>query len=257
MADVIISRVAVRGGSIRVLSAGAGPAVLYLHGLGDAGEMLPVLRSISAQHRVIRPDHPGFLDSDDLGASSVRDLASMHSELMDSLDIDDIDLIGCSLGGWIAAELALLIGDRARSLTLIDPAGLAGDGTAPDTFALDPDEVLTLTVHDPRLREEARTAPRDPARAEKLGRSRSTARRIAVEPHYMHDPTLDARLPAITVPTQVFWGREDGVIPVSYASSWTAALPQAELHVISSAGHLPHVERPDAVLRLLSLRGVS
>src|SRR5690606_24488824 len=180
-------------------------------------------------------DHPGFLRSSDSGAESPREIAAWYAEQLAAWDLDDVDLVGCSLGGWIAAELALLSPDRIRTLTLIDPAGLDDDGDMPNIFTLTPAETVVRTFATDAFR----TAPPPPPEtAELLARSRATAKRIAADP-YMHDPTLGARLAKLTMPTTVIWGAADGIIPVSVAESWRRAVPHAELTVIDDAGHLP------------------
>ncbi|TQL54032.1 alpha/beta fold hydrolase [Subtercola boreus] len=238
------------GGALRVVRAGHGPAVVYLHGTGDQGALLPALETLADDHLVVRPDHPGFIESDDFAVSDIADIGRVHEALLDELGIDEFVLIGCSLGGWVAAELALRVPERVRRLVLIDPAGLAGDGTAPDIFALTPEEALVATVFDDDRREAARRATPHPVITRRLARSRATAHRIAGDP-YMHDPSLAGRLGALTIPVSILWGREDGIVPLSYAAEWMAALPQAELTVVPKAGHLPHVERPDSLTAVI------
>jgi pimeloyl-ACP methyl ester carboxylesterase len=260
VAAVRTEHLALESGTIRVLSAGAGPDLVYLHGVGDAGAFLPVLSTLAEAHRVVRPDHPGFLESDDCGIRSVADIAAVHVQVLDALGIDRMILIGCSLGGWTAVELALLVPDRIERLVLIDPAGLPGDGTAPNVFELDPAAALEATVYAEDRRRAAREAAPDPLVAARLDRSRSTAQRIAGDP-YMHDPTLAARAAVVTsehgIPVQLVWGENDGVVPVSYLSSWQAVFPDAGSAVIPEAGHLPHVERPGAVLEAIALASES
>jgi pimeloyl-ACP methyl ester carboxylesterase len=244
---VSVRRQSLPAGHMRVVEAGEGPVLVYLHGVGDRGAMLPALVALADRFHVIRPDHPGFLESDELGVGSVRDIAAAQLTLLDTLGVDRFHLVGCSLGGWAATELALMAEQRIDSLTLIDPAGLAGDGSAPNTFTLPPERLLELTVHDEAGRQAARTAPADPATAALLRRNNETAERIAGSP-YMHDPGLADRARRLRLPVQVFWGENDGVIPVSYADSWAEVLPEARIEIIRSAGHLPHVERPDEFL---------
>ena len=253
-----IQRVPLTGGSLRVITAGSGPALVYLHGTGDQGELLPVLRTLSVNHFVVRPDHPGFIESDDIAPDGdhdlggVRGMAAVHEHLLDTLGVEEFVLVGCSLGGWTAAELALRIPDRVTRLVLIDPAGLPGDGSAPNIFELDAEDTLSATVHDPERRAAARAAARqgDPTISARIARSVARARSIASDP-YMHDPTLAARLGALKMPVDIVWGREDGIVPVSYARSWTDALPQARLTIVPEAGHLPHVEKPATFLEVM------
>ncbi|MCS5734779.1 alpha/beta fold hydrolase [Herbiconiux daphne] len=256
MTDERIERLTLHGGQLRTITAGDGPPLVYLHGVGDNGAFLPVLGDLAERFRVIRPDHPGFLESDDFAVESVGDLAAVHRQALDALGIDRLTLIGCSLGGWTAVELALLVPERVEQLILIDPAGLAGDGTAPNVFELDPVSALEATVFDEDRRAAARANPREPTVAALLARNRATARRIAGDP-YMHDPSLAARATRWAaehpVPVHLVWGENDGVVPVSYLSAWRHVFPEARVTVIPRAGHLPHVERPQEFLEATGL----
>lgn len=242
-----VQRVVLRRGSLRVITAGEGVPLVYLHGVGDDGSMLPILSRLAEYYSVVRPDHPGFLESDDMQVATVAEIAAVQLELVDSLGIDQFVLVGCSFGGWVAAELALLVPDRVISLTLIDAAGLAGDGSAPDLFSLSPEESLRATIFDPARRAAALAVPRPSALTERLLRSRAEAYRLASNP-LMHDPTLRERLAALTVNSHIVWGAEDGIIPVAYAAEWAEAIAQSRVSVIEQAGHLPHVEHTEEFL---------
>lgn len=232
-------------GAVRYLEAGDGPSLVYLHGMGDTGSLLPVFQELASSRRVIRPDHPGFLFSSVGPFDSARELAHWYVSFVDRLGVTSFDLVGCSFGGWLAAELALLIPARVTSLTLIDPAGLGGNGTAPSVFTATSEESVNRTFATERMR--SRAGERAPAEetAALLTRGLTAASCLASEP-YMHDPSLDHRLSALGIPTQVIWGADDGVIPVVYAESWRRALPHADVTIIPNAGHLPHLEQPEA-----------
>ncbi|WP_290805936.1 alpha/beta fold hydrolase [Herbiconiux sp.] len=248
-----VERLALSGGTLRLITAGDGPALVYLHGTGDQGSLLPVFATLAEQYRIVRPDHPGFLQSDDFrpAITSIAEIAAVHEQLLDELGIDEFVLVGCSLGGWVAAELALRIPHRVRRLVLIDPVGLAGDGSAPNLFDLTSEQALVATVHDEGRRAAARSAAPDPQVAAGLARSRAAAQRLAGDP-YMHDPSLAGRLGSLALPVELVWGDDDGIVPVSYARFWLDALPQAHLTVVPDAGHLPHVEQPQAVRDVLT-----
>lgn len=240
--------VVVDGIRIHVLSAGGGFPLVYLHGAGDLGGWLPALGGLAGSFRVVRPDHPGYNGSDDApGVGSVADLADRYVPILDALGVDRCHLVGTSLGGWLAAELALRIPARVERLVLVDPAGLPAAIPAPSMFEVSPDVLIELTCGDAeslaagRARDAAVRA--DAVLLGRRGRNGATTARLAGEP-YLHDPGLAARLPGLRTPTLLVWGALDGLCPVETAARWTALLPDARLHVVDGAGHLPLVDRP-------------
>lgn len=241
--------VRVRGAALRVLDQGEGPPVLYLHGVGDTGLMLPLIERLSSHRRVVRPDHPGFLHSEAAGTTSVREVAQCHAALLNELGLVDVDVIGCSLGGWIAAELALAAPELVRSLLLVAPVGMPGDGSAPDVFSLAGPALREATVADPVRR--AAAPPPSPATIELLARNLSELRRIT--PAGMSDSSLAPRLSALRCPTKVVWGAADGLLPLRYADDWMRVLPDATLAVVPGAGHVPHAEDPVGFLEASGL----
>lgn len=231
-----------------MLACGVGPALLYLHGVGDLGRWTPSLSRMAEEHRVVRPDHPGFNGSDGAGVSSPAEVAAVHSRLLDALGLDRVTVVGCSFGGWVAAELARREPRRVTRLVLIDPAGMPAGEPGPRVLDLDPLEAAGLTFAGAGARASAQAraavlAETDPTAYGHDLRNRQTARRLAGDP-YMCDPELPTRLAGLTQPVLLLWGEQDRIVPLSHARSWTDALPDAELAVIPGAGHLPHAERP-------------
>nr|WP_275585461.1 alpha/beta fold hydrolase [Blastococcus saxobsidens] len=229
--------------------------MVYLHGAGDLGGWLPALGALATGHRVLRPDHPGFNRSgDDPTVTSVGDLARRYPAILDALGVDHFSLVGTSLGGWLAAELALLAPERVEHLVLVDPAGLPADRPIPDMFRTPPGELLALLCGDADSlaagRARAAAVQADPALVERRTRNTATAARLAGEP-YMHDPGLGPRLSGLRVPTLVVWGALDGLFPVDLAQQWLRALPSARLHVVEGAGHLPPADRPEEFVRVV------
>jgi pimeloyl-ACP methyl ester carboxylesterase len=240
---------------VHVLSAGTGSPLLYLHGSGDLGGWLPALGSLATTFRVVRPDHPGFNASDDdPAANSVAALADRYLQVLEALDLDRFDLVGTSLGGWLAAEIALRAPERVARLVLVDPAGLRPETPAPNMFETDPDELVVLTCGDEaslaagRQRDAAVRA--DAVLSERQRRNTASAARLAREP-YMHDPELAPRLADLRTPTLVIWGPLDGLFPVGVAAQWVGLLPDARLHVVDGAGHLPLVDRPEEFVEVV------
>jgi pimeloyl-ACP methyl ester carboxylesterase len=245
----------VRGTRVRMLTAGSGDPLLYLHGAGDLGMWLPALSALAGLYRVWRPDHPGFNGSEDRdGIDSVHDLAFFYLDLLDRLDAERVVVVGSSLGGWLAADLATIEPRRVSSLVLLDAAGVRAEVPTPDVFTLSPVELAELLHHDEGLRSAAvRQAERiedDAERFERFLRNRISSAHLGWNP-YMHDPKLLDRLHRISAPTLVVWGARDRLLPVGYARRWAELLPEARLEIVEDAGHLPLVERPDAALGVL------
>lgn len=255
-ASVAEESVTVRGTGLRLLRSGSGPPILVLHGSGDRGDWVPFLSLLAEEHSVLRPDHPGFNWSDDDDRiDSVHDLAFFYLDFLDELGLDAVDLVGISLGGWIAAELAILAGSRVGKLILIDAAGIRVEGVpAPDYFLLGPEELSDTVWHDPDIKahnlEWGRTVAEDAEAFGRFLRGRASTAHLAWNP-YFHDPKLLERVHRIRSDTMILWGAEDRLFPVAYGQRWRELIPQAGFHVIENAGHLPHVERPDEVHALV------
>jgi pimeloyl-ACP methyl ester carboxylesterase len=249
----------VRGTRIRMLTAGSGDPLLYLHGSGDLGLWTPALAGLAETHRVYRPDHPGFSGSADRdGIDSVHDLAFFYLDLLDEIlgeiGAEQVILVGASLGGWLAADLATIEPRRVGRLVLVDAAGVRAEIPTPDLFTKSPVELAELLYHDESLRaaavRQAEEAEQDPERFTRFLRNRITAAHLGWNP-YLHDPKLPDRLHRITAPTLIMWGAQDRMLPVGYADRWAELLPKAELAIVGDAGHLPLVEQPAAALAVL------
>jgi pimeloyl-ACP methyl ester carboxylesterase len=248
--------VSVRGTRVRVLRQGSGEPLVFLHGAGVRGAWLPVLAGLATHWAVWRPDHPGFNESDDDDRiDSVHDLAFFYLDLLDALELPRVTLVGASLGGWLAAEIAVLAPDRVAALVLIDAAGLRVAGEpAPDVFTLNPIQLAELLYHNPALRsaavEEAGVLDQSPEALRTYLRNRIATSHLAWNP-YFHDPKLPDRLHRVTAPTVVIWGREDRIVPVAHARRWQELIADVRLELIDDAGHLPHVEQPERVVEIL------
>ena len=245
----------VRGRRVRVAQAGEGAPLVYLHGAGDLGDWGPELSLLARDFTVYRPDHPGFNQSDDdPSVDSVLDLAFSYLDLFDCLGLDRPSLVGVSLGGWIAAQIAVLDPGRAAKLVLVGAAGLRADIPTPDMFTLGPEQLAELLFHRPDLRAAAVAAAGqitdDPELFQRYLRNRMASAHLAWNP-YFHDPKLPGRLHRLAAPVLVVWGAEDRLLPVGYAHQWVAALGAARLEIIDEAGHLPMAEQPEAFATLV------
>jgi acetyl esterase len=247
-------RVSTRAGRVRVrvLSAGAGEPVVFLH--GPFGLVWDAFLDRLAEHfRVIAPEHPGAGASEggeQLG--SVYELVLHYLDLFDALHLDRLTLVGHSFGGMVAAELAACAPERVRRLVLLDALGLWDDRMpVADYNAMAPDQLVRRLFADPAgpAAEAFRSLPEDPE-----GRVRALVDRIAtlaatnqfVWP--IPDKGLAGRLDRVRMPVLVLWGLQDGIVPPAYAERFAGLLPAATVRWVEGAGHFPHVERPEAVL---------
>jgi pimeloyl-ACP methyl ester carboxylesterase len=241
----------VQGVQLEVVERGHGRPILWLHGEDGLDAEAPVLKTLASSARVVAPSHPGYGHSAEAdGIDTVDDLAYLYLDLLAQLDARDAVVVGCSLGGWIASEMAVKCTGRISRLVLLAPLGIkVGDRETrdiPDIFALHPDEVLALQYHDPaRARLDLATLSDD--RLTVLARNREATALYAWEP-YFHNPKLRARLHRVEVPTLLLWGAADRFVAAEYyGAAYRDAISGARLETIAGAGHFPHLEQPAAV----------
>jgi pimeloyl-ACP methyl ester carboxylesterase/quercetin dioxygenase-like cupin family protein len=221
--------------------------VLLLHGGAGPRSMTGFADLLSARARVIVPVHPGF-DGTPRPAelASVRELAAVYAQFVRDLNLSGVTVIGNSVGGWIAAELALAestgSASPVSSVVLVDAAGLQIESApVPDVSRLTPDEIGQLSYYSP---EKFRIDPATMTDEQRAARAANFGALAAYSGSAGADPTLLSRLPAITIPTLVVWGTADRMIPLEHGRAYAAAIPAAQLTVIDHAGHLPQLEAP-------------
>jgi pimeloyl-ACP methyl ester carboxylesterase len=244
------SWISLHGVRLEVVERGRGHPIVWLHGEEGLDPEAPFLDLLARHGRVIAPSHPGFGQSPDVDTfDSVDDLAYLYLDLLAERDARDAVVIGASLGGWIAAELAVKCTARLGRLVLVAPLGIkVGDRETrdiPDIWALDPDEVVRLQWADPARAAVDYTALQE-ERVRVIARNREATALYGWDP-YMHDPKLKQRLHRIDVPTLLLWGADDRFVTSGYyGAAYQALIPGARLETIAGAGHFPHLERPDA-----------
>ncbi len=228
--------------------AGHGHPYLLLHGGGGPLTVAGFAALLAGHGRVITPTHPGFGGTDrPAGMDSPAALAAAYVELLEALEMTDVCVVGNSLGGWVAAEIALLGSPRVAAVVLVDAIGIDVAGhPLPDFFSLTPAEVAQRSWFDPSKSVDPATLP--PALQATLPGNRAA---LAVYGGTMADPALLARLPAVSVPTLVVWGEADRIGDLDYGRAYAAAIPGARFEVLPGAGHLPQLETPDALLALV------
>ena len=239
--------ITVSGIQIEMIERGHGQPLLLLHpGIGIEADA-PVLERLATRSRLLVPTHPGFGRSEAPKAfDRIDDLAYFYLDLLEELDLRDVAVVGVSLGGWIAAEIAIKSTARISHLVLANPVGIKVGGREhrdiADIFAISEDDFLKLAYCDPVAGKRDYKAMPD-ADVKAVARNLEATARYAWSP-YMHDPKLKQRLHRIRIPTLVLWGAADKLIDESYGRAYCDAIPGARFEPIERAGHFPHVEQP-------------
>lgn len=246
---------------VRYYEGGAGPDLVYLHGAGGVTEADPFLAALAETHHVYAPLVSGYGDSEE--APEIRDMLdfTLHAwDVVEALGLKDPILVGHSMGGMIAAEMAAIAPNDVSRLALIAPAGLWDDDhPIPDIFAMLPFEMPQLLFHDAAAGAAIMTAGRnveDPgflqaylvANARQLG----MAGRILFP---IPERGLAQRLYRIKARTVLVWGDSDRLVPPAYAHAFKKAIKGAELVSIPEAGHMVIVEKTAAVVEAVSRLG--
>lgn len=229
---------------IRTMRAGSGPPLLFLHGAGGAGVWLPFMETLSQRFDVIVPEHPGFGASETPDwLDNVGDLAYFYLDVIEALNLDRVNLVGTSLGGWIAAEIAVRDCRKLATLTLSAAAGIHVKGVRKgDIFMWSREQLIRNLFHDPRFAEAALALPVSDDDQMIFAKNNLTTARLAWQPRF-HNPHLSKWLHRVSVPTLILCGDDDKVIPPAYGEAYAGLIPGARLEVIPACGHLPQIEK--------------
>ena len=252
MTDHTNTKLAVRGCNITMIRGGAGRPLLMLHGAGGAGSWLPYMADLATRHDVIVPEHPGFGASDTPDwLDTIPDLANFYLDFLDQLDLKNVNLVGHSLGGWIAAELAARNTSRLASLTLVAAAGIHVKGVAQvDSFLRNDEQRVRDFFHDPKRADEMLKHLSRPELEDVNLKNRTTTAKLIWQPRG-YDPHLHKWLHRIDVPTLLLWGANDKLFPKEYAAAFQKLIPGSSVTIIPDCGHIPQVERRSAFIAAL------
>jgi pimeloyl-ACP methyl ester carboxylesterase len=252
MADPTSTKISVRGCNIGLMRGGSGRPLLILHGASGAGTWLPYMTDLAARHDVIVPEHPGFGSSDTPDwLDTIPDLASFYLDFLDQLDLENVDLVGHSIGGWIAAELAVRNTRRLASLTLIAAAGIHVKGVAQiDPFLRTDEQRIRDFFHDQKRADEMVARLLKPELEDANLKNRTTTAKLVWQPRG-YDPHLYKWLHRIDVPTLLVWGADDRLFPKDYAFAYQRLIPGSSVAIIPECGHVPQVEQRAAFVAAL------
>jgi pimeloyl-ACP methyl ester carboxylesterase len=241
-----------------IMSGGTGDPFMYLHStLGESTLWLPFYQAFAKKFRVLVPTHPGFGKSGGFEQiDTIEDMAFHYIELFDALGLEEILLGGVSLGGWIAAEIAVRWPERVKKLWIADAPGLkVEDQPLGDLFRLTQSRrrLREILFEDPDGAMASMIIKDEPDESTLLSayQSMTVLARLIWERPY--DPKLAARLRRVACPTLLLWGEHDRLVPPAYGHAYKKHIANSEMQLIPRCGHLPMFEKEhefvDAVLR--------
>jgi pimeloyl-ACP methyl ester carboxylesterase len=242
-------RVVGASAQLEIIESGYGRPILFLHpGIGLRGAE-PFLKALGRIGRVIAPAHPGFHGSSVGEFTSVDDLSYLYLSLLEDLDEPAL-VIGLSLGGWIALEMATKSIANIAGLVLVNSVGVRFNTRDKpdfaDIYALPRAELDKRMYHDPTVAQiDYPSTPQ--SELEIIARNREAEARFSWSP-YLHNPYLNARLYRVRTATLVVWGESDTFAPLSYGRQLAKALPNASFETIGRAGHFPHLEQANELV---------
>jgi pimeloyl-ACP methyl ester carboxylesterase len=237
----------VAGLKLEVFREGSGPPLLVLHGGGGFNPADEIVGILSKHRTLICPSHPGFGNSDlPDWVDRVDDIAHIHLQLLDKLGIKQTEVIGFSLGGWVAAEMATMSPERFTKLILVGAVGVKTGSVdrldIPDIFALSAADLERALYHDvTKMHVDLASLPND--KLATVFRNKEAVALYVWEP-YMHNPKLKHRLQRVSAPTLFLRGASDGLVSDQYMTAYAKLVPNARTATIEAAGHLPHLEQP-------------
>ena len=246
---------------VRYFEGGTGPDLVFLHGAGGLTAEDPFLNALAAKYHVYAPLVPGYGDSEE--CAEIRDMLDFTQHTWDvvaALGLKDPILVGHSMGGMIAAEMAASQPNDLSRLALICPAGMWNDDhPIADMFSLLPYEMPGYLFHDVEAGAAILTAGRNTSDPGFLQAYLVTnARQLGMAGRLLFpipERGLSQRMYRIKAKTVVIWGDSDKLIPPFYAHGFKKGIAGAELVSIPEAGHMVTLEKTVAVVEAISRLG--
>lgn len=246
------SFIEVDGCKVNLRRGGSGQPLLYLHGASGAPAIMPFMEKLAERFDVLVPEHPGYgMSEEPQWLENIHDVAYFYLDFLKKLDLRKTVIVGSSMGGWMAMEIAVRDTSRLASLVLVSPAGISAPGVQPaDIFLLSNEDLVSRLFFDQRLAQARLAEPVTPEAIDIGLKNKHTTARLAWEPR-LHDPFLPKWLHRIDVPVKIIWGKEDRILPVGFTNEYKRLFPKAQMHLIDGAGHLPQAEKPDLFVDLV------
>lgn len=266
MADISTELFETNVGKVQLRRGGSGDPLVYLHSAAGEGEGLVLLNHLAESHAVYAPMFPGFAESEGIDQVDDMEDAVFHLlDLFDRLELRSPAVMGLSLGGWMAAELATRYPDRVSRLILINPAGLYIQGDPiKDIFSRSPAEMAQDLFYDQSnpmaalmlqldrtISDTANLAHLPFEMLEPTLKAMAATARLGWNP-YLHNPKLRKRLHRITAPTLVIRAIHDTLIPDAHSRAYAEEIAGSQYVEVPGAAHMVTVERPEEVTRIVN-----
>ncbi|NQV54561.1 MAG: alpha/beta hydrolase [Rhodospirillales bacterium] len=257
MAQSKTDKLKIQGADIEVEILGRGKPLVLLHSEGDYEAASKVVQHLSMKHKIYMPRMPGFGKSTlPDWARSIDDISYMYLDLLDHYRLEKVPVLGFSVGGWIAAEMATKSCARIGGLGLVGALGVkfggAYDRDIEDIYYHTREKVAAVRFHNLALDPRADLSGLSERQAIAIARQQEHIAKLCWDP-YFHNPALKYRLSRISVPTLVVWGAKDQLTKPKYGRAYAKRIKGAKFAAIANAGHYPHIEQPDEFLRQLKL----
>jgi pimeloyl-ACP methyl ester carboxylesterase len=234
-----------------VFKKGEGHPLLWLHGANGNPKWNSFLESLSQNYTVYAPEHPGFgRSSRPVWFKDFEDMVYHYRAFLDYFEIEKAMVIGQSLGGWIAAELAVSQTHRVEKLILTAAAGLWKEGYSKvDTFVLSDQKIMEKLVFDKALAARMLDQLQSEEVQQLSMKNRLAYARLAFDKFF--NPKFERILSFINIPTMVIWGEKDEIISPNYAQLYAQYIPETRLRIIPECGHLPYLEKEAEYLSMI------
>jgi pimeloyl-ACP methyl ester carboxylesterase len=247
------AQVEVAGLNIRYFRGGSGPVAIKLHhSTGNPGWMASD-DALAEKFDLIVPDLPGYNQSDrPVWARSIRDISIIMKRFVEELELKNVTLIGCGLGGWVAAELATMYDAELSNLVISGAPGIKpNEGFIEDQIMMDWEEYVQLGFSSGENYLAVYGEDAAEVYKELWDYSREMTARLTWKP-WMYNKSLEPLLQLVNIPSLVIWGADDRITPLTCGEQYSAALPNSSLQVIENAGHCVEQEETSKFVELVS-----
>jgi pimeloyl-ACP methyl ester carboxylesterase len=207
---------------------------------------MPFMEKLSQRFEVFAPEHPGFGASDTPDwLDNVGDVAYFYLDFIAHFGLKKVTLVGSSIGGWTAAEIAVRSCHDLQALVLSCPAGIHVKGVSKgDIFLWSPQDMVRNMFHDQKLADEMLKVPPTEEQQMAAAKNRLTTAKLGWQPR-LYNPHLHKWLHRISAPTLLLWGDDDKIIPPAYGPAYQKLIPGSKLEVFKGCGHVPQTEKTD------------